>query len=212
MNLNQYFWINQGRKIHKSVHYFPIYERHFQPFVDRRIVFLEIGTWEGGSAQMWKHYFGPLAQIVSIDINPDCKAAEDEQVAVRIGDQSDPKFLARIVEEFGAPDIVLDDGSHVMDHLWASFAYLYPRLPRDAVYFVEDLHTAYWPDYGGGYRAPASFIERAKGLIDCLNADHARGAVPQTDFSRTLRSMHFYDSVVVFEKGAYVNKASVVKP
>jgi hypothetical protein len=42
---------------------------------------------------MWKEYFGPLAQIVTLDINPDCKALEDAQIKVRIGDQSDVSFL-----------------------------------------------------------------------------------------------------------------------
>jgi cephalosporin hydroxylase len=211
LSLNQYFWTNAGKPIHKSAHYLPIYERHFAPFVGRSIFMLEIGTWKGGSAQMWKHYFGPAARIVTCDINPECKAHEDEQVMVRIGDQSDPKFLAALLAEFGTPDIVLDDGSHEMRHVNASFEYLYPRLARDGVYFVEDLHTAYWDNYGGGLRAPGSFIETAKGLVDFLNADYVRdGALPPTEFSRTARSMHFYDSVVVIEKGPFQNKKNVI--
>ncbi len=213
MSLNQYFWTNTGRPIHKSAHYLPIYERHFAPFVGRSVVMLEIGVWKGGSAQMWKHYFGPAARIIGIDINPECKAYEDEQVSIRIGDQSDPKFLASLIQEFGVPDIVLDDGSHEMRHVNASFDYLFPRMARDGVYLVEDLHTAYWPNYGGGLRSPASFIERSKGLIDELNADHVPdGALKPTPFSRTARSMHFYDSIVVVEKGPYINKHSFVRP
>jgi hypothetical protein len=34
-----------------------------------------------------------------------------------------------------------------------------------------------------------------------LNADHSRGAVAPTDFTRSTLSMHFYDSMAVFEKG-----------
>jgi hypothetical protein len=59
---------------------------------------------------------------------------------------------------------------------------------------VEDLHTAYWPEFDGGLRAPGSFIELCKGLVDELNADHARGALPPTEFTRSTLSMHF-DSV-----------------
>jgi hypothetical protein len=46
----------------------------------------------------------------------------------------------------------------------------------------------------------------SKNLIDELNADHSRGALPPTEFTRTTASMHFYDSVVVFERGAYTKK------
>jgi hypothetical protein len=44
---------------------------------------------------------------------------------------------------------VLDDGSHVMSHINASFTVLYPGLNRNGVYLVEDLHTAYWDEYEG---------------------------------------------------------------
>ena len=51
---------------------------------------------------MWKRYFGPYALIVGIDIVPACKEFEEDQIQVRIGNQSDTKFLHQIIEEFGA--------------------------------------------------------------------------------------------------------------
>jgi hypothetical protein len=38
------------------------------------------------------------------------------------------------------------------------------------VYLVEDLHTAYWDEFGGGLKKEGTFIEFCKGLIDELNA------------------------------------------
>src|ERR1700730_6351629 len=108
---------------------------------------------------MWKRYLGPFAQIVGIDVDPACKDFIESQIAVRIGDQGDTGFLRKIVEEFGTPDIVIDDGSHLMKDVSASFDCLYPLLDRDAVYIVEDLHTAYWEEYGGGAGRAESFIE-----------------------------------------------------
>jgi SAM-dependent methyltransferase len=195
-----------GRVIHKWKHYFPIYERHFAPFVNRPTTLLEIGCGDGGSLQMWKRYLGPHAQIVGLDIESKCAAFEDDQIAVRIGRGEDAAFLDRVLAEFGPPDIVIDDGSHVMAHVAASFAHLYPRLSKDGVYLVEDLHTAYWPEYGGGLGRPDSFIEIAKALVDELNADHARGEPPPTEFTRTTRSMCFYDSAIVFERGLTTKK------
>jgi hypothetical protein len=206
MSLWALFLNHKGRIAHKWTHYFPIYERHFGRFVNRPMTFIEIGCGEGGSLQLWKQYFGPLAQIVGLDIRPECAAFEEDQVHVRIGDQADPVFLRSVVEEFGRPHAVLDDGSHLMDQVKTSFEILYPQVVSDGVYVVEDLHTAYWDEYGGGLRRPGSFIETCKGLIDELNAEHTRGAVPETLFSRTTLSMHVYDSVVVFEKGAYGRK------
>jgi 23S rRNA U2552 (ribose-2'-O)-methylase RlmE/FtsJ len=208
MSLWSEFLTNQDRLIHKWKHYFPIYESHFNRFVNRDVVLLEIGCGQGGSLQLWKRYLGPHARIVGIDINPECAVFEEDQISVRIGDQSDKSFLSKITDEFGAPDIVIDDGSHVMSHVRASFDQLYPVVSRNGVYLVEDLHTAYWEEYEGGFQRKGSFIEHCKQLVDLLNADHSRNALQPTEFTQSTLSMHFYDSVVVFEKGRNTSKSA----
>ncbi len=216
------FLTHQGRLAHKWTHYFPAYENHFSRYVNRPMVFWEIGVGEGGSLQLWKRYFGPYAQIVGLDIL-DKSEFEEDQIAIRVGDQTDASVLQSILDEFGPPDVVLDDGSHVMSHVEASFRYLYPRMARDGVYVVEDLQAAYWPEYGGGLGAPGTFIETAKGLIDALNADSAFAAglthrdprngpvdaMPPTEFTSTTLSMHFYDSMIAFERGIHRRKLAL---
>jgi cephalosporin hydroxylase len=161
---------------------------------------------------MWRRYFGPHAQIVGIDIRPECANFEEDQIAVRIGDQADSRFLGSVIEEFGRPDIVLDDGSHVMEHVVATFKFLYQHTSANGVYMVEDLHTAYWPEYGGGLHQPGSFIELCKTLLDELNADWTRDAMRPTEFTRATQSMHFYDSVAVFERGRTLQKSAPMIP
>ena len=68
--LFQYFDNNSGRFIYKWYHYFGVYERHFGAYRNRPIRLLEFGVYQRGSLQMWKHYFGPQAQIIGVDINP----------------------------------------------------------------------------------------------------------------------------------------------
>lgn len=115
------------------------------------------------------------------------------------------------MEEFGQFDIVLDDGSHQMDDIRASFECLYPALSKNGVYVVEDLHTAYWPEYGGGLDMPDSFITLSKRFIDDLNADHSRGAVQPSFMTRFTFSISYYDSVIVFQRGSIpVKKAPQV--
>src|SRR5690348_5206713 len=127
MSLWRSFLGHDQRVAEKWLHYFPVYEQHFARFVGAPALFVEIGCGQGGSLQLWKRYLGPHAQIVGLDIREECTTYEEPQIAVRIGDQSDPAFLARVIEEFGNPDVVLDDGSHVMAHLVASFRFLYER-------------------------------------------------------------------------------------
>lgn len=201
MNLWQDFLINDQKIIDKWSHYFPIYERHFSNWRNRSITFIEIGVGQGGSLQMWQRFFGPLAKIIGLDIDPQCMAHAAPGIFVRIGDQSDHGFLQSVLDEFGIPDIVLDDGSHLMQPTLRSFQFFYPQMPKNAIYLVEDLHTAYWEEYGGGLSKPDTFISFAKKCVDQLNADHARGKVKPDMITRETFGIYFYDSIVCFEKG-----------
>jgi cephalosporin hydroxylase len=217
MSLWAEFLTHKGRPINKWRHYFPAYESHFGRYVNRPMKFLEIGVAAGGSLQMWKRYFGPHAMIVGIDTNPACAAVQEDQIAVRVGSQADPEFLNAVVNEFGTFDVVLDDGSHMMEHIAASFAFLYPRTAHDGIYMVEDLHTSYMEDYDGGLRRAGTFIEFCKDMIDELNGDWVKGGWrdpndPPSEFTRSTQSMHFYDSMVVFERGQTLQKGPLLIP
>jgi SAM-dependent methyltransferase len=212
MNLWSDFLANDRRPIHKWKHYFPVYEAHLARFCNRAVTMLEIGCGEGGSLQMWKRFLGPYAQIVGLDISPRCRNFEEDQIAIRIGDQKDPALLQSVLQEFGAPDIIIDDGSHRIGDIAESFRILFPALANNGVYIVEDLHTAYWPEYGGALKSPASFIEYAKSLVDTMNADHTRGAVAPDAMTRSILSLHFYDSMVAIEKGRRPPNLAFITP
>lgn len=99
-----------------------------------------------------------------------------------------------------------------MSDIMASFNSIYPRQHNNAIYCVEDLHTAYWEEYGGGLKKEGTFIEARKESVDQLNADHTRGKIEPNKFSRETLFMHSYDSVVVFEKGQHIKKFAPVFP
>ena len=200
MNLWQDFQTNDKKLIHKWMHYFPIYERHLSPYRNKTVTLVEVGVSKGGSLQMWQRFLGPMATLVGIDIDPSCKDHEDDNIFVRIGDQSDKSFLQSVFQEFGNPDIVIDDGSHVMSHIMATFEYFYSRLSKNGIYIVEDLHTAYWEEFEGGIGNPNTFINKSKTFVDKLNADHSRGAVEPDFISKNTFGISFYDSVVVLER------------
>lgn len=202
--LYEYFTHNPGRLIHKWIHYFDIYERHFQQFVGKEVKIIEFGVFHGGSLQMWKHYFGPKATIIGVDINPACKKLEEEQITVEIGDQEDRAFLQSLADKYGPFDLVIDDGGHTMGQQIATFEMLYSAVQAHGVYLVEDLLTSYrvQPPFDAGYKNPGTFIEYAKNFIDKLHAWHTQEPeVFAVDaFTRSTFGLHFYDSVLVIEK------------
>jgi len=153
--------------------YVPGYVDHLGPRRWRIQRLLEIGVGgyssrhPGGSLRVWRDYL-PRATIVGLDISD-----KDVRLGPRVrfvqGDQCDPATLDRAVAALGGPpDVVIDDGSHLDDHAAVSFRHLFPNMATGALYVIEDLHTSYWPHYGGGWPAPD---ESAIGLIRSLTDD-----------------------------------------
>jgi hypothetical protein len=206
--LEKYFYRGKGRLVYKWVHYLPIYDQHFKRYRRKRVTIVEFGVFHGGSLQMWKNYFGRKARIIGVDFNPRCKELEEKQIEVFIGDQADRKFLRKLREEIGPIDIIIDDGGHTMKQQITTFKEMWPGVKDGGIYVVEDLHTSYAKMYGGGYLKKGTFIEFAKHLMDQLNAWHAPKADRQRFkmdvYTKTIKAMHVYSSMIVFDKGTVV--------
>lgn len=201
--LRAYFDANPGRIMRKWDHYLDVYHRHFEKFRGKPCTIVEIGVYHGGSLQMWRDYFGPQCRVVGVDINPRLVELNEEGIEIHIGDQGDRAFLRELAAKVGPIDILLDDGGHQMHQQIATVEELYTQIKPEGVILVEDTHTSYWRAFGGGLRAPYSFMEFAKRLVDELNAWHSQDphSFSPGVFTRSTHSMHFYDSVVVIEKG-----------
>jgi hypothetical protein len=183
------------KPIMKAANYPEPYHRHLQHLQGGEVTILEIGVHWGGSLQLWRTYFGDRATIVGVDIVDECTRHEAEGVHVRIGDQSDPAFLASLIDEFGPFDAVLDDGSHQVAHQVASFEALFPAVRDGGVYSCEDTGSNYLADFGGARGKPGTFIEAVKSLVDDLHlpAGSAHGG--------SVKAVHFYNGVLFVEKG-----------
>jgi hypothetical protein len=113
------------------------YEAFFSAFRDQPINLLEVGVSGGPSLKLWKWYF-PKAQIVGIDIKPECMEYAEDRVSIRIGSQADPAFLDEVCAET-PPTIFIDDGSHQHEHNIYTFEHVFPQLLPGGLYIVEDL-------------------------------------------------------------------------
>lgn len=186
--------------------YFEVYERHlrrYRPIMNTHLV--EVGVQKGGSLEMWSKYF-PYARITGIDIDPECANLKygTDRINVVIGDQSSEDFWNETLPTLGKIDIFIDDGGHFMEQQILTFEKVFPLMPMNSVYICEDTHTSYMPYNGGGFRTRGSFIEYAKQYIDVIHGSWIDEL--DTEFERKkkigydLTTVHFYDSMVVFEK------------
>lgn len=193
-----------------GVHYYtPHYERHLGHLRDAEFVLLEIGVGGyaragqgGGSLRMWRRYFR-RAQVVGLDIEDKSFLDRSRMTTVQ-GNQADPAVLQSIVARFGAPSVVIDDGSHRPDDIVATFEALFPLLPAGAVYAIEDTQTSYWPRFGGSEdrESPDTTMAFVKRLLDGLNHEEFLDPAYESTYTDThVRAVHGYHNLVILEKG-----------
>ena len=200
--LLDYFIANGGPSIHKWIDYFEIYHRSFSRYRSLPITFVEVGVQNGGSARMWRDYFGPNARIIGIDIDPNCMALQEDGFEIWIGDQADPDFWQEFVQAVPSLDIVLDDGGHTMRQQIVTLQTLFPLLNNGGTYLCEDTHTSYFPKFGGGRGRPETFLEHVKSLIDDIHAFHhlPLSDIENSYMANNLHSISVFDSIVVLER------------
>ena len=196
------FYAQDDRVSKKWRHYLEIYDRHLGRFRDKATRLLEMGVEHGGSLQVWRRYLGKAAVIHGLDASPRTAQIDDPDLAVHVGNQVDTGLLSRIVEQMGGLDVVVDDCGHRCDHQITTFEHLFPLVADGGIYICEDTHSSYWRHYGGGLRAPGSFIEYAKGLMDAMHARYLEAPDTLETDPRLdgVHSVAVYDSMVVIEK------------
>ena len=198
-DLENFFSNSQHRLIHKWHHYFEIYNRHLAHLRDSKVNILEIGIAHGGSLQMWDYYFNGNATIYAVDINPECKKFESENVKIFIGSQEDESFLNHLKNSIPRLDVLIDDGGHTFKQQITTFRSLFEHVKDDGIYICEDLHTSYFKHFGGGLKKKRTFIEFSKNFIDRIHAWHNK-KIPVDSLTESVHSLHYYDSVLVIEK------------
>lgn len=202
--------------------YLDVYEDAFRPFKQQAIDLLEIGVQNGGSLEVWSRYFPRARTLTGCDINPRCAGLQyaDPRVQVIVGNANEQATFQRIAARSPAFDLIVDDGSHRTNDVVSSFLTYFPLLKPGGVYIAEDMHCAYWEEYGGGVlndRSSAAFFRR---LMDTVNSDHFREAdggslfqafLPRAQMNAFLAA-HPILSVAAHDSMFIVRKASPARP
>lgn len=207
-----------GKVSSKWSSYFPVYEKHFEPYRNRKVNMLEIGVQNGGSLEIWGRYFKNANVIVGCDANPLISTLiyENPRIKTVAGIASEAATVEKIKQYTASQlDIIIDDGSHRSVDTIVNFLTFFPLLRPGGVFIIEDMHCAYWPEYEGGFfnaRSAASFFKK---LMDLVNIEHCRNDFnpwqlfqtffPNSQIPNCLRdgsiySVAAYNSIYVVEK------------
>lgn len=161
---------------------------------------LEIGVLFGGSLLLWRDYFPSETKIIGLDIDPTRKEYElsDKGVHVEIGSQVDTSFLISVIQKYGPFKFILDDGSHVLEHMLQSFKALWSSLVHGGIYAMEDMRISYqgvdsgWPGmkYNEEISHPNDRTKFNEWILNRIKAmDHHEGDVRRVTFHPMIVSL-----------------------
>lgn len=186
--------------------YLQRYEPYLQPKKCDMNNILEIGVRTGASLRLWKEYF-PHSNIVGIDIAPETKKHEEERIEIFIGSQDDPLLIGELKKKYKPFDIIIDDGSHIVDMMLKSFEFLWPSINDGGLYIIEDTHTTYGPAlmkwYGMEYNredinldnSRLCFVQFLSGVIEGIDNS-------EDDFF----SLHVYKGFIIIKKNVWKDR------
>lgn len=190
--------------------YTETYSRYFAPLKDQPIKFLEIGIYQGASVKLWEEYF-PNADLHFMDITLAAVQYSSARSHYHLCNQESAAELQRFIQTTGGNfDVIIDDGGHTMNQQITSFVTLFPHVKSGGMYIIEDLHTSYWPNFGGGGKH--TMVNFLKDLIDDVNFVGYRSSrashlnIPSSllrelnIYREKILSIHFYDSLAVVIK------------
>ena len=180
----------------KHKNYFEIYDQLFSPYINKKIIFVEIGIFQGGSLQMWKKFFGKKARIIGIDINPEAKRFEKDGFEIFIGNQSNPNFWKNFFKKVGKVDIILDDGGHTNKQQIITTINCIKYIKDYGKLVIEDVHASYQNEFGNPQKY--SFINYSKKIIDDMNFRFPNLGNFNHSLNKYIHSIFFFESIVCF--------------
>ena len=195
-NIKQLF-LSAENKSNKLEKYFDVYDKLFSKYKNKDIIFVEIGVHNGGSLEIWQKYFTVNSRIIGIDLNPECKKFEKENIEIYIGNQSDENFWNDFFSKVGNVDIILDDGGHTNLDQITTTVNVIDKINDGGTLLIEDTITSYIKEYNSNKKF--SFINFSKKLIDDINSKSNKS---DNNFKFSLNnyiySLQFFEGMVAF--------------
>ena len=182
----------------KHTNYFPIYDQLFKSYRGKKITFVEIGVFSGGSLFMWRNFFGKKANIIGIDLNPKAKKFEKYGFKIFIGDQSKEKFWNNFFNSVGKVDIVLDDGGHTNYQQIITTNKCIPMIKDNGKLVIEDVHTSFIKQ---NWYNPSkySYINYSKKIVEDINTRFPGLKTFSYSLKKYVYKIDFFESIVSFD-------------
>ena len=206
-----------GKVSDKWSSYLKYYDALLKPIQDEPVSMLEIGVQNGGSLETWAKFFVNGENFIGCDIDPNCGKLryEDPRIKVIVGDANVIGTLEAIKAVKEYLDLVIDDGSHRSIDILNSFVNYFPLVKPGGIYVIEDTHTLYQMQFGGGIMNEFGAYAFFKKLIDVIGFQFwssemgiatlfqtffPLGQVPEVISNGWIESIEFRNSIITIKK------------
>lgn len=224
MDIQQIHKTKKGKVSDKWESYLSVYDRILSPFRNDQVAILEIGIQNGGSLEVWSEYFKNANAIIGCDIDERCGNLKygDSRISTIIGDIKSERVMEEIKNRSSLFDIIIDDGSHTSFDIIFTFCAYFHMLKPGGVFIVEDTHTLYMQEYGGGLFNGIGALKFFQTLTDIINyefwGDRSKistliapwfndGDTPGFIEQGWLESIEFRNSMIIIKK-SYIGSHS----
>ena len=102
--------------------------------------FAQEGYKPGGSLRAWRDFF-PNATIYGMDVQPDTQFDDEEGIVTLLCNSTDRDQVSKVMGklDYAKFDIIIDDGSHIMEDQFKTLRNLFPFVKGGGIYVVEDV-------------------------------------------------------------------------
>jgi hypothetical protein len=176
-----------------------MYDQFYPLFLESKrseqVRILEVGLDEGKSVKIWREYL-PKATIIGVDVLD--KSQFNTDIFIQ-ADQSSWTDMCDVADQVQNVDIIIDDGSHVVQHQINTFEALFPRcLAPGGVYIIEDIECSYWKPGSSIY----GYTTDGASLFDYfINTHHTVNAhINEENNFLNIKSISYFQNAIVIQK------------
>lgn len=173
-----------------------------------KINILEIGigshnlSGSGGASLIALSLYYKEATIYGIDLF-DKSFLNIANIQTIIGDQSSKKNLKSICNKLPNLDIVIDDGSHFVNHQFNTFNIFYKTLKNNGLYIIEDIAGSYRVRNNGNpdLEIEKNIISYFQKYVHCVNYCYLKKQYREKfSMLKDINSISFFQDCVVIQR------------
>lgn len=153
----------------------------------------EIGILNGASLNMWAEYY-KNSKIIGFDIEDKSSLNYLKNIETKILDQGNKEQLLELSNEKEI-DVIIDDGSHYVNHQIMTFECLFNSLKSNGQYIIEDLHTSTNMQSGYNFINNKGALQYLQDISQNIEPKNYPGQFNTFNVIKLIKSIEFFTSL-----------------